>query len=161
MNFYITYFYHVRNLPPTYLPISINSGEPAWYHDYKDRSHTFRDKRGVLNGGYIDEISSSNLIMDDPRICYDCGRVKFQGGNCAFMKAYRDKLDKLDFNKVVEKLEKTVKHFECTDMCFLVYEKPEVLCGERPVIVNWFKDHGIGVVEFSGKNTNFWKQRLS
>lgn len=151
MKFQITYFYHIRNLPVTTLPISINNGEPKWYHDNQDRHHMFKDKRGVWNGGFIDEISSSNLNLeqDAHEVCTDCNRQKLIGGNCPFMKGYRAKLDKLDFSKVLKKLEKVAEHFNCDTICFVVYEKPDVLCGERWVMKDWFKDNGVDVEEFS------------
>ena len=147
----MTYFYHIRNLSPSTLPISINSGEPNWFHDMKDRKHMFRDKRGVWNGGYIDEISSSNLEIDGHEVCTDCGRQKLVGGNCPFMQAYKKKLDALDFDKVYSKLAKVVEHFGCEDICFVVYEKPDVLCGERWVMIDWFKEHGVAIEEFKAK----------
>lgn len=149
MKFYISYFYHVRHFPSDMLPISINSGEPNWYHDFKDRKHCFKDKRGVWNGGYIEELSSSNLDISDPEICKNCQRIKLAGGNCPFMQAFRQKLDKLDFNRTINKLEATAKHFDCSSICFVVYEKPDVKCGERWPFVEWFKDHGIAIEEFS------------
>ena len=146
----MTYFYHIRNLSSNTLPISINSGEPSWYHDFQDRKHIFKDKRGVWNGGYIDEISSSNLETLDAHemCCTDCGRVKLAGKDCPFAKAYRAKLDKLDFDKVYSKLTKVVEHFGCKNLCFVVYEKPDVICGERWVMLDWFKDHGISIQEY-------------
>lgn len=152
MEFYITYFYHIRNLSTDTLPISINSGEPSWYHNFQSRDTMFKDKRGVWNGGYIDEISSSNLESTDAHeTCTDCGRVKLVGKDCPFAKSYRAKLDKLDFNKVYKKLLKVAEHFDCNKICFVVYEKPDVVCGERWVMKDWFADHGIQIEEFNPK----------
>lgn len=148
MKFYITYFYHIRNLPKTYLPISINNGEPNWFHEFQDRSHMFKDKRGIWNGGYIDEISSSNLEIQDPKVCIECDRKLYVGGNCPFMKGYYEKLSKLDFDKTFKKLQNIVNHFNCEDICFVVYEKPDCPCGERWVIKKWFEEHGITIEEF-------------
>lgn len=150
MEFYITYFYQIRNLSADTLPISINSGEPGWYHNFQSRNTVFKDKRGVWNGGYIDEISSSNLEdIDAHEICTDCGRKKLVGKDCPFAKSYRAKLDKLDFDKVYKKLLKVAEHFGCNKICFVVYEKPDVVCGERWVMKGWFADHGIQIEEFS------------
>lgn len=133
------------------LPISINSGEPKWFHDFQGRDHMFKDKRGIWNGGYVDEISSSNLNLDR-NICPDCKRTKYVGENCPFLQAYLQKLNKLDFKKVIEKLEKVTEHFNCKDICFVVYEKDDILCGERQGIKKWFKDHQIDVKEFKKIN---------
>ena len=154
MDFYITYFYHIRNLPTTMFPISINSGEPNWFHDFKDRKHMFKDKRGVWNGAHIEEISSANLKdLDAHQVCTDCGRSKLLGKDCPFAKAYAAKLNKLDFNLVYSKLEKLAHHFGCSSICFVVYEKPDIPCGERWVIVDWFKKHGVDIKEFSKATT--------
>ena len=108
------------------------------------------EKRGVWNGGYIDEISSSNLEdIDAHEICTDCGRKKLVGKDCPFAKSYRAKLDKLDFDKVYKKLLKVAEHFGCNKICFVVYEKPDVVCGERWVMKDWFADHGIQIEEFN------------
>lgn len=152
MQFFVTNFYQVRNLPQNMLPISINSGEPNWYHDFKGRNHVFKDKRGIWNGGYIDEISSSNLTCD-PNVCHECGRYKYIGDDCSFMQAFREKLNKLDFGQVLKKLEKVAKHFNCQDICFVAYEKPDVVCGERWVIKKWFEDNKVEVKEFYLKTT--------
>lgn len=147
MTFFISYFYHVRNLSTKTLPLSINSGEPNWYHNFQGRQHVFKDKRGVWNGGYIDEISSSNLeLVQD--VCHECGRVKFLGKDCPFAKAYKAKLEKLDFQKVVKKLEKVAEHFNCKNICFFVYEKPDIPCGERWVLKSWFEEHGVQIQEY-------------
>lgn len=153
MKFAVSYFYHVRNLAPTCLPISINMGEPSWFHEFKDRSHMFKDKRGVWNGAYIDELSSSNLEYveqkEDPGdFCRECNREKFVGENCPFMNAMLAKLEKLDFSKTISKLEKLAAHFGCNEICFMVYEKPDVVCGERWAMRWWFERHGMELPEF-------------
>lgn len=129
------------------LPISINSGEPRWFHDFKDRNYMFKDKRGIWNGGYIDEISSSNLNLDK-ETCHDCNRIKYVGENCPFLNTYFEKLNKLDFEKTIQKLEKVTEHFNCKDICFVVFEKDDVVCGERQGIKKWFNEHGVEIKEF-------------
>lgn len=79
--------------------------------------------------------------------CTKCNRNNFSG-TCTFVNAHLQKLRTLDFEKTLEKLEKVVKHFNCKDVCFVVYEKPEVKCGERLAIRTWFKENGKEVLEF-------------
>lgn len=48
--FYTATFNQIRYMNKYILPLSICSGEPSWYHDFKDRNYCFFDKRGVYNG---------------------------------------------------------------------------------------------------------------
>lgn len=147
MQFYTSNFYQVRNMPKTMLPLSINSGEPNWYHDFKGRNHIFKDKRGVWNGGFVDELSSSNLEVSED-FCHICHRQKYVGENCPIILAHIKKLHKLDFKETITKLEKLATHFNCDSICFVVYEKPGILCGERIAIKKWFEENSTKIEEF-------------
>lgn len=65
-----------------------------------------------------------------------------------FLNAYFEKLNKLDFEKTIQKLEKVTEHFNCKDICFVVFEKDDVVCGERQGIKKWFNEHGVEIKEF-------------
>ena len=55
MKIYISYFYQIRNFPKTLIPLSTAHWDPKWYHQKNNK--VFLDKRGVLNGLRIDELS--------------------------------------------------------------------------------------------------------
>lgn len=147
MQFYTANYYQIRNMPKSMLPLSINSGEPSWYHNDKGRSYIFKDKRGVWNGGYIDELSSANLDISED-FCHECHRQKYVGENCPVVLAHIKKLHKLNFENTILKLEKLAKHFDCDSICFVVYEKLDILCGERIAIKKWFKENNTQIEEF-------------
>lgn len=148
MHFYTSNFYQVRNMPKDMLPLSVNQGEPKWFHDNKGRNYIFQDKRGVWNGGYIDEISSSNLNCNSDE-CINCvNGEKEKRNDCAFIKAFLEKLQKLDFKKTIIKLTKLAEHFKCNSICFVVFEKPEIICGERVAIKKWFEENNTHIEEF-------------
>ena len=50
MKIRISYFYQIRNFKPNMIPMSTAISDPSWFHDWKDSSYIFTDKRGILNG---------------------------------------------------------------------------------------------------------------
>lgn len=157
--FYTANFYQIRNMPKTMLPISINLNEPKWFHDNKGRTCIFQDKRKVWNGVYINELSSSNLegVIED---CCKCPEIKKKTvDNCSVVKAQLSKLRKLNFQLEILKLENLAKQYNCSSICFVVFEKPEFVCGERSAIKKWFEENGVNIKEFYPiqkiKNTKF------
>ena len=139
--FYITYFYNVRFLAPTIIPLSTAVWDPKWFHNFQDSYEVFYDKRGVLNGLRIDVLSPSK-IYDGATDCEACDHSKPE--SCAFLRKYTDYLHTVDFNKVLlycDKIKEAAKLPEA-DICLLVYEKPDNPCSERTALCNWFKENG-------------------
>ena len=158
MNVYISYFNNIRNMNYHCIPISTAMYDPKWYHENSyDKSHTFLDKRFVINGlrceSLVFNIHEYNKLVASKQECSrDCKQIP---GECAFMKKYREQLDRLypqdvmdffyrvrdyvrDFwsmNNSINKLEDDNKDY---DIVLLVHEKPDIKCAERPVLQDWF-----------------------
>ena len=50
INFYISYFYQIRNMKPNMLPVSTAMWDPKWFHNGKSEEWRYMDKNGVING---------------------------------------------------------------------------------------------------------------
>ena len=150
MKFYITYFYNVRFLSPSVLPVSTAMWDPKWFHNNMSQSYIFEDKKGVYNGFRIEELSPYKLEH------ISCGDTcNEEPGNCSFIKSYHDYIFSLDFNEIYNKLLELAKGLQeqrnyrnIPDICLLVHEKPDNPCSERCVLVDWFKSNGIDLIEF-------------
>ena len=71
------------------------------------------------------------------------------------MRAYSSYLDTIDINYLLSEFEriskevKKINHYVGDpEIVLMVYEKPDVICAERPCLVNYFKKHGIEIKEF-------------
>ena len=142
MKLYTSYFAQLRKFPTNLVGLSTAIWNPKWRPMGKD-------KRGV--------------------ICVDC--PPFKPGHeceglcrgtcdpkhpqdCAFLKAYKAQLDKINPSSLQESLGKLGTQiardegFTDVDFAFLVYETPTNPCSERVVIQQYFKEHGIEVEEW-------------
>lgn len=74
--------------------------------------------------------------------------------DCAFLKAYKAQLDKLNLITIQNSLGKLATEIaqneKLTDVnfAFLVYETPTNPCSERWAIQQWFKEHNIKIEEW-------------
>lgn len=150
---YTASFYQVRNLEPNMIPLSTALGEPAWFHDSKDRNYTFIDKRGIINGLVAEPFQFDTSLLKDVPCKRDCD---IDIDICPFMKAYRESIEKHSFDYIMNYLSDMIdKVREVSDfkgdpiIILLVYERPDIRCAERPVIQQYFKDHGIEVNEWT------------
>lgn len=162
MKFYITYFYNIRFLKPNQIPMSTAMWEPRWFHNGHERE--FVDKRGVYCGLRAQPFLLTQEALEESKASHEfCGKncsFLYKAPNCGFMKAYRHQLTKLNKAKVLdyfEKVAQTVKNkieYEGEpEIVLLVYEKPEIKCAERPVIVEWFKNNGLEIEEYQAPGT--------
>ena len=142
MKIYTSYFAQLRKFPPNLVGLSTAVWNPKWRPMGKD-------KRGV--------------------ICVDCPPFKpgreceglCEGKcnpkhpeDCAFLKAYKAQLDKLNLTKIQDSLGKLAvqialdEGFTDVNFAFLVYETPANPCSERGPIQQWFKEHQIKCEEW-------------
>lgn len=150
MKFYITYFYNVRFLSPSTLPVSTAVWDPKWYHKNMSQDFIFKDNRGVYNGFRIEELNPSKIEH------ISCGETCNQSPqDCDFIKSYHDYIFSLDFNEIYNKLVDLAKGLQAQenfrnvpDICLLVHEKPDNPCSERCVLIDWFKKNNIELEEF-------------
>ena len=160
MKFYTAQFSQVRYLEPYMIPFSTAAGEPKWFHDGKDRSHTFVDKRGVINGLVAEPLlvdtDEVDRLFDSGLGCSkDCEFKEFVP-NCPFMELYSRTLKKQKisdvihyFDEICYSVKKMLGFKEEPIVILLVYENASIDCAERPVIQNYLKNNGIEVEEWT------------
>ena len=76
---------------------------------------------------------------------------------CQFLEAYRQHLDKIDFEnylipefkRIAEDVRKITHYQGEPKIVLLVHEKPENLCSERGPLIELFKKHGIILQEWT------------
>lgn len=153
LKIYTANFYQVRNFEPNMIPFSTAKGEPAWYHDNKDRSNIFVDKRNVINGLVAEPFQFDESLLDSVPCAKHC---LYKPPDCPFMQAYRKSIDKFTFDYIIDYLStiaensRELNNFKGEPVIvLLVYEHPSCACAERPVIQQYFKDHGYVVQEWA------------
>ena len=142
MKLYTSYFAQLRKFPSNLVGLSTAAWNPKWRPMGKD-------KRGVIcvdcppfkPGRECEGLCAGKCDPKHPQ-------------DCAFLKAYKSQLDKLNFAKVQQSLGKLGTEIaqgeglSDIDFAFLVYETPTNPCSERVVIQQYFKEHGIDIQEW-------------
>lgn len=151
MKLAISYFYQIRNFKPFMIPVSTTVSDPSWFHDFRNSSYTFLDKRGIVNGLRYEELHPND---DCKGLC--CGRSRCGSNpfNCKFLKIYKQQLEELDLNKFLKRAEnsalniqKELKFKEEPIVVLIVYEAPNNLCSERLSLMEFFNEHGVQIKE--------------
>lgn len=143
MKIKISYFANMRNFNKTIIPISTAMWDPKWYH--KPDSPTYRDKNGVLVGLRFDALSPKGIDCACP-----CENAKSRVDECKFLRDYRDKIFKIDFNDFKSHLMKLATSYANNEgididditIALMVYEVPSNPCSERSVIRDWLQSNG-------------------
>lgn len=153
MEIYISYFYQVRFFLPHMIPLSTAKWDPKWFHDFKDQSHTFIDKRGVLNGLRATPFAPGPTCENLCHGLENC--IIGDTSHCDFIYEYEKQLDALDFDDIMRRIEsivqRSVQYLKCPGdpiAILLVHEAPQNLCSERCSIKHWFYKHGVIVKEW-------------
>ena len=142
MKIYTSYFAQLRKFPPNLVGLSTAHWNPKWRPMGKD-------KRGVIcvdcppfkPGRECEGLCNGSCSPKHPE-------------DCAFLKAYKTQLDKLNLNSIQESLGKLATHiandegFNDINFAFLVYETPQNPCSERGPIQQWFREHNINCEEW-------------
>ena len=149
MKIYISYFYQVRFFTRNMLPVSTAMWDPKWYFKHIDAN-------GIVNGLRAEMfVMPQNYIKNLEELGQMCRKDCPLKVPCLFMKDYRKYLDTLDFNQVYQYLENILAKYSYADtIVLMVHEKDTIPCAERPVIQEWFKDHGIELKEWYPKKVN-------
>lgn len=152
MKISISYFYSIRFMKPNQVPVSTAAWDPKWYHHGKDKTFSFLDKNGVVNGSRMEELSPLFLSKE----CQCCPCKERNPDGCKFLKGYADYLRTLNFSEVMKKLEEygeyLMKHYqrdEEPEIVLIVYEVPSNPCSERVELIKWFKENGVDLIEWS------------
>ena len=158
MKIYISTFYQVRFFTPNMLPVSTAMWDPKWYHDFNGSGFVFYDKRGIVNGYRYEPFNFPNHYWDElvkeHQECQKNCPFKDMAPECEFMKKYQEYLKTIDFNKMLKYFESVKENMPKIDtIVLLVHESPMCPCAERPILQQWFKDHGIELKEWDHKNS--------
>ena len=140
-------------MKPYHIPISTALTERAWFHNYGSLDNVFIDKNGVINGLRAPVFAPGPLCEGE---CY--GRDNCNPpdpAHCKFLRYYRNQLSSLDFQDIMNRLEKLAYH--CKDVLkfneepiiiLLFHEAPDNPCSERVPVQEWFASYGIEVKEW-------------
>lgn len=142
MKLYTSYFAQLRNFPPTLVGCSTAVWNPKWLQKGRDKNGALWIDCPPLKPGHsCDGLCNGKCNPKHP-------------DDCQFLIAYKQQLDKIDFQKFIanlSRLEEQIKQEENlshVDFAFLVYETPQNLCSERRVIQQWLCEHEIEVSEW-------------
>lgn len=157
MKIYTSYFYMIRFLKPYQIPISTAVWDPKWFHEFKDQDNIWKDKNEVWNGIRLEILNPNSCCITQPPECVACvkdGRDR-DPKNCSFIKEYKEGLEKIDFNDLMELLtKKFIQQLEGfknePEIILIIHEAPNNPCSERVPLQELFKNHGINVVEWPG-----------
>ena len=166
INFYISYFYQIRNMKPNTLPVSTAMWDPKWFHDDNGGRWKYMDKNGVINGVRMIDLMMPlykwEELVKRNESCEHCGinngaNESWISGMCPFMKEYakciREKNP--DFQKFINFCDGYLQFLNqrlnlCLDtIIFIVHEAPSKGCGERPELQRWFAENGMELKEWS------------
>ena len=151
-----SYFYQIRFFTPNMIPLSTAVWDPSWFHQNQKQGFQWKDKNGVWNGLRAEPFvpgPQCNGLCRGPETCTSAGPHA-----CPFLKAYREQLDALDFNEILQrfstlgnKIQEVEGFVEEPILVLIVHEAYDNPCSERWVIQNWFKDHNYPIEEFIHK----------
>lgn len=134
MQYYISYFGQMRNLSSDALPISTVKWEQDWF-------------RGKIPHATM-LIMPDAVVMELEKTHEMCRKSCELQVPCRFMQMYKEYLDTLDFDRFMRYLDLLALQAAANAVVLMVYEKPSVLCAERPVLQQWFAEHGIELKEW-------------
>lgn len=166
INFYISYFYQIRNMKSNMLPVSTAMYDPKWFHNGKGENYRYMDKNGVINGVRMIDLMMPlykwEELVKRNESCEHCGTNNgadgaWVSGMCPFMQEYakciREKNP--DFQKFITFCDGYLQFLNqrlnlCLDtIIFIVHEAPSRGCGERPELQRWFAENGMELKEFN------------
>ena len=143
-------------------PFSTAAFDPKWYHSFGGPHYTYRDLHHVINGLRAEELVVGEEVVDALEIAgkmctKDC---RFKDNlPCAFMQKYKEWLDKnVNFDELVKKMETAASRANMTDdetvIVLMVHEPASCKCAERPVLQQYFREHGIELPEWTPSHQN-------
>lgn len=154
MKIYTSYFYQIRFMDKSIVPVSTAIWDPKWFHQFKGQDYIFKDKNGVYNGIRAEMFAPGPVCADQcrGRDCCNTG----DPAQCKFLQNYRLQLNQLDINEILSRCNSICERVRALEgvqgemsICFIVHEAPSNPCSERRVIQEWFKFNGIEVKEWT------------
>ncbi len=147
-----SYFYQIRFFKPYMIPLSTAVWDPKWYHEFKDQSHAFLDRNGVLNGLRFEDFAPGPTCQDLCRGPETC--LTKDPYTCAFLQAYK---------KQIENISKDLIEFKIKNICdvvndklelyrypmpvLILHETPQKLCSERMMLHEVLRSKGFEISE--------------
>lgn len=142
MKLYTSYFAQLRKFPQNLVGLSTAHWNPKWRPMGKD-------KRGVIcvdcppfkPGRECDGLCNGSCNPKHPE-------------DCAFLKAYKAQLDKINLTQFQNSLGKLASKISAQenihniDFALIVYETPSNPCSERIAIQQWGKEHNLQIEEW-------------
>ena len=131
------------------IPVSTAVSDPAWYHNFTyDKTFTFLDKRGIVNGLRCEELNG-NKNCDG--LCLGKNNCKTKNPNeCLFLKTYKQQLEKMNINNFIRRAENSLQKIkqqvgfkEEPLLVLMVHEAPSNECSERKILLEYFNSKGI------------------
>ena len=131
------------------IPVSTAVSDPAWYHNFTyDKTFTFLDKRGIVNGLRCEELHG-NKNCDG--LCLGKNNCKTKNPNeCLFLKTYKQQLEKMNINNFIRRAENSLQKIkqqvgfkEEPLLVLMVHEAPSNECSERKILLEYFNSKGI------------------
>lgn len=124
----------MRNFTSNMLPISTAMWNAFWFKGIDCIDDL------ILPGQIIEQLERNKTM---------CSKNCPFTAPCEFMKQYKLYLDTLNFDEIINKLNNIAKRHKNIDtIVLMVYEKTTVNCAERPVLQQWFREHGIELEEW-------------
>ena len=157
MKYFITYFQNVKYITDSSsILIDTSIWAPKWL-DPSNGKRQYINENNLLIG-----IKEESFLMTEDEIPAEmcsgkpCKYIE-SFPNCQFLCAYRQHLDKIDFenylipelNRIAEDVRKITHYQGEPKIILLVHEKPDNLCSERGPLVELFKKHGLDLKEWS------------
>lgn len=145
MNLYTSYWAQVRNFPKNLVVLSTVVWEPKWY------------KVGGIDKNGIISLRCPPLIPGEQceGLCNGKCNPKHPK-DCTFLQTYSKQLEAIDFNDFIDKLldlrARLLDDFpdiDDFDFAFVFFEKYDNPCSERWPVQDWFKQHGVEIIEWS------------
>lgn len=131
------------------IPVSTAVSDPAWYHNFTyDKTFTFLDKRGIVNGLRCEELHGDKNCDG---LCLGKNNCKTKNPNeCLFLKTYKQQLEKMNINNFIKRAEDSLQKIkqqvgfkEEPLLVLIVHEAPSNECSERKVLLEYFNSKGI------------------
>lgn len=144
MKLYTSYWAQVRHFPNNLIILSTVIWEPKWYKigDVDKNGVISLRCRPLIPGKECEGLCEGKCNPKHPK-------------DCAFLKTYREQLDKIDFNDFMDKLldlrARLLDDFpdrKDFDFAFVFYEKWDNPCSERWPVQDWLRTHSIEVEEW-------------
>ena len=131
------------------IPVSTAVSDPAWYHNFTyDKTFTFLDKRGIVNGLRCEELHGDKNCDG---LCLGKNNCKTKNPNeCLFLKTYKQQLEKMNINNFIRRAENSLQKIkqqvgfkEEPLLVLMVHEAPSNECSERKILSEYFNSKGI------------------